>query len=65
MDPKLFKAFPKAFPNNKGYNDTLQKTMQNFYGAGVDIHAMIGKLPTPKKGRTPPSHKYTGPYNPP
>ena len=30
----------------------------------MDIHAVIGKLPRPKKGFTLPSHKYTGPYNP-
>ena len=30
----------------------------------MDIHAVIGKLPRPKKGFVLPSHKYTGPYNP-
>ena len=34
------------------------------YGAGLDIHKAIGKLPKPKKGFTLPGHKYTGPYNP-
>ena len=33
------------------------------YGAGVDIHKAIGKLPKPKSGWTLPGHKYTGPYN--
>ena len=33
-------------------------------GAGVDIHAAIGKLPKPKRGWTLPGHNYTGPYNP-
>ena len=30
----------------------------------MDIHAMIGKLPRPKKGFMLPGHRYTGPYNP-
>ena len=30
----------------------------------MDIHAVIGKLPRPKKGFVLPAHKYTGPYNP-
>ena len=30
-------------------------------GAGFDIHAAMGKFPTP---RTLPGHNYTGPYNP-
>ena len=30
----------------------------------MDIHAVIGKLPRPKRGFTLPNHKYTGPYNP-
>ena len=34
------------------------------YGAGLDIHKAIGKLPKPKKGFTLPGHKFTGPYNP-
>ena len=33
-------------------------------GAGIDIHAAIGKLPKPKRGWTLPGHNYTGPYNP-
>ena len=31
------------------------------WGAGIDIHKAIGKLPKPKKGCTLPGHKYTGP----
>ena len=42
----------------KGYGQGLTG------GKGVDVHAMIGKLPAPKKGWTLPGHKYTGPYNP-
>ena len=30
----------------------------------MDLHAMIGKLPRPKRGFMLPGHKYTGPYNP-
>lgn len=30
----------------------------------MDIHAVIGKLPRPKRGFTLPHHRYTGPYNP-
>ena len=31
-------------------------------GKGVNVHAMIGKLPKPKGGWTLPGHKYTRPY---
>ena len=41
-----------------------RKTLKNYYGKGVDIHKMIGKLPKPQKGFTLPGHNYTGPYNP-
>ena len=40
------------------------KGVKNYYGKGVDINAMIGKLPSPAKGWTLPGHNYTGPYNP-
>lgn len=33
-------------------------------GGAVDIHSLIGKLPKPKAGWTPPGYKYMGPYNP-
>lgn len=33
-------------------------------GGKVDIHSLIGKLPRPKAGWTPPGYKYMGPYNP-
>ena len=33
-------------------------------GSGIDVHAMIGKLPKPKKGWTLPGHNYTKPYKP-
>lgn len=33
-------------------------------GEGLDIHKLIGKLPKPKSGWTPPGYKYMGPYNP-
>ena len=38
--------------------------MQKSKGTGIDIHALIGKLPRPKGGWTLPNHKYTGPFNP-
>ena len=34
------------------------------WGAGIDLHKTVGKLPAPKKGWTLPCHNYTGPYNP-
>ena len=64
IDPKLLKAFSKSIHNHKGYMDVLQKTLKNYYGKGVDIHKMIGKLPKPQKGFTLPGHNYTDPYNP-
>ena len=33
-------------------------------GSGIDIPAVIGKFPKPKKGWTLPGHNFTGPYNP-
>ena len=33
-------------------------------GGLLDVHKLIGILPKPKGGFTPPSYKYTGPYNP-
>lgn len=33
-------------------------------GGKLDIHSLIGKLPKPKSGWTPPGYKYMGPYNP-
>ena len=48
VSPKLLTAFSKAIPNHRGYMDVLQKTLKNYYGKGVDVHAMIGKLPAPK-----------------
>lgn len=33
-------------------------------GEGIDVHKLIGKLPKPKAGWTPPGYKYMGPYNP-
>ena len=46
---------------SKSYN-TFVKEMG--WGAGVDIHEAIGRLPKPKSGWTLPGHRYTGPYNP-
>ena len=31
---------------------------------GLDIHELIGKIPHPKQGWTPPGYHYLGPYNP-
>ena len=41
----------------------LSKKLDPVHGRGVDVHALIGKLPKPKGGWTLPGHKYTGPYN--
>ena len=35
-----------------------------WFGGGIDIHKLIGKLPRPKSGFTPGNYKYMGPYNP-
>ena len=45
----------------KSYN-TFVKEMG--WGAGIDIHKLIGKLPKPKAGFTRGNYKYMGPYNP-
>ena len=34
------------------------------WGAGIDIHKLIGKVRKPKSGWTPGQYKYMGPYNP-
>ena len=33
-------------------------------GGSFDIHKLIGRLPTPKRGWTLPAHRFCGPYNP-
>ena len=56
------------------YKDQYKKAKQNGYlksdntfveevgwGAGIDIHTLIGKLPRPKAGFTPGNYKYMGP----
>ena len=45
VSPKLLSAFLKAAPNHKGYMDVPQKTLKKYYGKGVDVHSLIGKLP--------------------
>ena len=40
-----------------------RKKLDPVHGRGIDVHALIGKLPKPKGGWTLPGHKYTGPYN--
>ena len=44
----------------KSYN-TYVKEMG--WGAGIDIHKLIGKVRKPKSGWTPGQYKYMGPYN--
>ena len=47
-----------------GYTGSYNKYVKEMgWGAGIDIHKAIGKLPKPAKGWTLPGHKYTGPYN--
>ena len=55
--------YKKAKQNGytKSYN-TFVKEMG--WGAGLDIHKLIGKVPKPKGGWTPGNYKYMGPYNP-
>ena len=53
------KYTPPKLPRNK-----LTGTAKIPFGAGVDIHKWIGKLPKPKAGWTPGKYKYMGPYNP-
>ena len=45
----------------KSYNSFIKEMG---WGAGLDIHKAIGKLPKPKSGWTPSNYKYMGPYNP-
>ena len=42
---------------------TKVKFVKNTKGGKIDIHSLIGKLPRPKKGYTPGSYKFMGPYN--
>ena len=51
----------KANGYKKSYNTFVQEMG---WGAGVDIHKWIGKIPHPKAGWTPGKYKYMGPYNP-
>lgn len=50
------------------YNETLKKIIEHRRnlqsGKAIDIHKLIGKLPHPNGGWTPPHYKYLGPYNP-
>ena len=49
----------KANGYSKSYNSFVKEMG---WGAGVDIHKWIGKLPEPKAGWTPRKYKYMGPY---
>ena len=51
----------KANGYTKSYNSFVKEMG---WGAGLDIHKWIGKLPKPKAGWTPGKYKYMGPYNP-
>ena len=55
--------YKKAKQNNytKSYNTFVNEMG---WGAGLDIHKLIGKVPKTKAGWTPGSYKYMGPYNP-
>ena len=60
--------------NKKVANKYLDQALDSFTsdlsrkisptGGSVDIHKMIGKLPKPKGGWTPPGYKYMVRYNP-
>ena len=45
----------------KSYNSYVKEMG---WGAGLDIHKLIGKIPRPKAGWTPGKYKFMGPYNP-
>ena len=45
----------------KSYNTFVKEMV---WGAGIDIHKLIGKEPKPKAAWTPGNYKYMGPYNP-
>ena len=45
------------------FTGDISRKLDPLHGRGVDVHALIGKLPKPKGGWTLPGHKYTGPYN--
>ena len=49
----------KIRPNRKYKTDR-----KDLDGGSLDIHKLIGKLPTPKAGWTPGKYKYMGAYNP-
>ena len=61
---KIMKAFTDSASKSRGPVDLGKNMLKSYFGAGLDIHKAIGKLPKPKKGFTLPGHKYTGPYNP-
>ncbi|MCV6630773.1 MAG: hypothetical protein OIF50_13050, partial [Flavobacteriaceae bacterium] len=63
---KLVQYYKDSYKEGKenGYKGSYNKYVKEMgWGAGLDIHKAIGKLPKPKKGWTLPGHKYTGPYN--
>ena len=63
---KLVQNYKDSYKEAKknGYTGSYNKYVKEMgWGAGLDIHKLIGKLPKPKKGWTLPGHKYTGPYD--
>ena len=46
------------------FTGDISRKLDPLHGRGVDVHALIGKLPKPKGGWTPGKYKYMGPYNP-
>ena len=63
---KLVQYYKDSYKEAKknGYTGSYNKYVKEMgWGAGIDIHKAIGKLPKPKKGWTLSGHKYTGPYN--
>lgn len=55
---------PMIKGNCKVCNTKKSSFVKSTKGGKVDIHSLIGKLPKPKNGWTPPGYKYMGPYNP-
>ena len=64
---KLVQYYKDSYKEAKknGYRKSYNTYVKDMgWGAGLDIHKLIGKVPKPEGGRTLPGHRFTGPYNP-
>ena len=55
LQPEVSQTFTQATPNSRGVSGVVKKTLKIYYGTGVDVHSLIGKLPALKKGWTFPA----------